>query len=96
MESHTVIQNKASKIAPFLSKIAPVYGIQQNFTSFWKESIIFTCPPLFLPVLDRRTVYNFQPCSLVIFALDQLKLEVASPNTSLLPDSWDLQMCTQL
>ncbi len=27
MESHTVIQNRASKIAPFLSKIAPVYGI---------------------------------------------------------------------
>ncbi len=30
MESHMVIQNRASKIAPFLSKIAPVYGVSQS------------------------------------------------------------------
>ncbi len=37
---------------------------RQNFSlSFGKVPKIFTCPPLFLPILDRRTVSNSHPCS---------------------------------
>ena len=42
MESHTVIKNRVSKIAPFLSKIAPVYG-----TTFSSEFICFYSDILF-------------------------------------------------
>ena len=36
---------------------------RQNFSlSFGKVPEIFTCPSLFLPVLDRQTVSNFHPC----------------------------------
>ena len=35
-----------------------------NFSlSFGKVPKNFTCPPLFLPVPDRRTVSNFHPCT---------------------------------
>ena len=39
-------------------------GNRQNFSlSFGKVPEILNCPPLFLPVPDRRTVSNVHPCS---------------------------------
>ncbi len=40
-----------------------ISGNRPNFRpSFGKVPKRFTCPPLFLPVPDRRTVSNFHPC----------------------------------
>ncbi len=40
-----------------------ISGNRPNFRlSFGKVPKIFTYPPLFLPVADRRTVSNFHPC----------------------------------
>ncbi len=39
-----------------------IYNKCQNFSlSFGQVSKFFTCPPVFLPVPDRRTVCNFHP-----------------------------------
>ncbi len=47
---------------------------QNSSLSFGNVPNIFTCPPLFLPVLDMQTVSSFHPCPIIHVTIFPLKV----------------------